>query len=49
MNNIFYCPDFFGHRGKWIDQKAKMNSKIYVDTNFGTNNYNRHIARYLKK
>ena len=34
-----FCHDFFGHREKWLDRKAKVNFKIYDVTNWETNNY----------
>ena len=40
---------FFGYLEKRLDKKAKVNCKIYDVTNWNTNNYNKHIARYLKK
>ena len=52
MMNSFpdlHCPDFFGHVRKWLDKKSKGNFKIYDFKNWETNNYNKHIARYLKK
>ena len=39
----------FGHAGKRLDSKAKVNLKIYGVANWITNNYNTHIARCLKK
>ena len=45
----FVCPDFFGHVGKRLDEKAKVNFKIYEATDWETNNYNTHTAQYLKK
>ena len=32
-----------------FDKKAKVNFKFYDITNWETNNYNTHIAQYLKK
>ena len=26
---LSFCPDFFGHVGKQLDKKAKVNFKIY--------------------
>ena len=37
------------HVCKRLDKKAKVNFKIYNVANWITNNYNTHIARYLKK
>ena len=37
------------HAGKRLDRKAKVNFEIYDVINWVTDNYNTHIARYLKK
>ena len=37
------------HVGKWFDKKAKVNLKIYDDTNLKTSHCKAHIARFLKK
>ena len=42
------CSDFFGHAGKLLDEKAKVNFKIFDITSWETNNYNIHNAEYLK-
>ena len=34
---------------KQLNKKAQFNFKIYDVTNWETNNYNTHIAQYLKK
>ena len=34
---------------KWLDEKDKLNFKIYDVTTWLTNNYNAHIAQYLTK
>ena len=39
----------FGLEEKQLDKNAKINFKIYDDTNWVTNNYNTHIAQYIKK
>ena len=39
----------FGLVGKRHDKKAKVIFKIYDATNWITNNYNTHIAVYVKK
>ena len=44
-----FCWLFFGHAGKPIDKKTKVNFKIYDVTDWGANSYNTHIAQYLKK
>ena len=43
------CSDFFGYVRRRFDRKAKKYFKIYDFTNWNTNNYNEHIARYFKK
>ena len=37
----------FGHEGKWLDKKAKVNSKIYDVTGWVTTNYNTYIPQNL--
>ena len=44
-----FCPDIFDREGKWFYKKAKTNLKIYDVTTWLTNNYNKHVAEYLKK
>ena len=44
-----FSPDFFGRVRKRLDQKAKVDFKIYHVMNWKTNNGNTHIAQYLKK
>ena len=39
----------FGYIEKRFDKKAKVNFKIYDVADWTTNNYNTHIAQYLKK
>ena len=39
----------FDHVGKPLDQKAKINFKIYDVKDWKKNNYNAHIAQHLKK
>ena len=43
---LSFCPDIFSHAGKWLDKKIKFN---YDVINWGINNHNTHIAKYLKK
>ena len=38
-------PWLFGHAGKQLDKKAKVNFKIYDVTYWETNDYNKHIAQ----
>ena len=40
---------FFGHVGKRLDKKAKVNFEIYDTIYLEINNYNSHIAQYLNK
>ena len=42
-----FLSDVFGHVGKRVHKKAKVDPKIY--TTWTTNNYNTHIAQHLKK
>ena len=44
-----FCADIFGHLGKRINRKTKVNFKIDEVTNWETNNYNIDFAQYLKK
>ena len=39
----------FGHVEKQLVKKVKDTSKIHVVTGWAANNYNMHIAQYLKK
>ena len=39
----------FGHVGKLLDMKTNEKFKPYAVTNWETNNYNTHTARYFKK
>ena len=48
LRNLNFCPDFFGYVGKRLDKRAKVNNKNYYVINWKTNNYNTHIAQYLK-
>ena len=41
-----YLIWLFGLVGKRFDKKAKVNFTIYGDTNWITNNYNKHISQY---
>ena len=43
------CLDFFVRVAKRLDQKEKVNFKIYDVTVRLTNNCNTHIAQYLEK
>ena len=49
LEYLHFCLDFFGHVGKWVDKKAKINFKFYGATDWTVNNYNTHLAQYLKK
>ena len=47
---IFKClPWLFGHVGKRLNKKDTVNFKIHDTINWEINNYNTHIAQYLKK
>ena len=49
LRDLIICPGFFGHVGKRVDQKTKDNFKIYDIIYWEANNYNTHIAQYLKE
>ena len=40
--------DMYFTKGKQPDKKAKVNFKIYDFTIWNTDNYNKHIPKYLK-
>ena len=46
---LYFCIDFYGHLGKQLDKKTKVNFKIYDIKNWEINNYNVHFTQYLKK
>ena len=48
LRYLSFCPGFCGQVGKWLDRKAKVNSKIYDVTTWETNFYNVHIAQHLR-
>ena len=47
LSYLNFCPDFFGDVVKRLDKKAKIAFKNY-GINWETNNYNIHIAQYLR-
>ena len=55
MKNVFYfmiftvLSELSGYAEEHLDEKAKINLKIYDVKDWTTNNYNIHIAQYLKK
>ena len=48
LHFYLYLPWLFGHVEKRLDKKVKINFKIYDVTDWTTNNYNTHIAKYLE-
>ena len=40
LSYLNFCPDFFGHVGKWLDKKAKVNLKTHNAINWETNKCN---------
>ena len=40
--------DKYFTKGKQLDKKANVNFKIYDATIWNTDNYNKHIPKYLK-
>ena len=49
LRYLNFCPGFFGHIRRRLDNKAKFNFKIYDGTIWETSNYNTYIAQHLKK
>ena len=49
LTYLIFSPDFFGHVGKRLNKEVKVTLKIYNFIYWETNNYNTHIAQYLKK
>ena len=47
LRYLSFCPGFCGQVGKWLDRKAKVNSKIYDVTTWETNIYNVHTVDSL--
>ena len=43
-----FCLDFFGPIEKQLEEKAKVNFKIYHVIYEEANNYNTHITQHLK-
>ena len=39
----------FGHVGKFLDKKTKVDFKIYDVTDWAANHYNTHIVQHLEK
>ena len=44
-----FCPDFIDYIEERLQKKAKLDMKVYDIVNWEANNYNTHIAHYLKK
>ena len=45
LRYIDFCPDFLVMQQKWLNNKARLNSKIYDATDQQTNNYDTNIAK----
>ena len=43
-----FFSQLFGYMKTWLDEKAKVNFKIYDVTGCTTNNHNTYIAKYLR-
>ena len=43
LRNLYFCPDFLGHVGKWLNSKPEVNFKIYDFATWLANNSNTHI------
>ena len=48
LRYLSFCPNFYDMQ-KLFYKKVMVNFKIYDTVNWITNNYNTHIAQYLKK
>ena len=50
LRYLHFCPDFLvTYKKKRLDKRAMFNFKIYDVTDLRANNYNTHIAQFLKK
>ena len=49
LRYLHFCHDFFVYVRKRFDKKVKFNFKSYDVINWETNNYDTHIAQYLRK
>ena len=49
LRYLHFCHDFFVYVRKRFDKKVKLNFKSYDVINWETNNYDTHIAQYLRK
>ena len=49
LRHLNLGSNFFGHLEKRLYKKANVIFKIYDAINWETNDYNTHIAQYLKK
>ena len=49
MRYLHFCSDFLGYEGKRLDNKVKVNFKLYDVTNWEANNYNIHYCPLLHK
>ena len=48
LSIFIFLSRVFGYIEKHLDKKSMVNFKIYDVTDWTTNNYNTHIAQYLK-
>ena len=49
MRYLHFCSDFQGYEGKRLDNKVKVNFKLYDVTNWEASNYNIHYCPLLHK
>ena len=49
LRYLNFCPNFFDHVEKWLDEKAKVKFKTCNVINWETNNNSTYMAQYLKK
>ena len=49
LRYLGFCPNFYGHVGKWLDEKAKVNFKYYGATDWTIVNCYTNTAQYFKE
>ena len=47
LKYLSFCLEFLIMYKKWLDEKPKVNFKIYDVKTWQINNYNTHVAQYL--
>ena len=49
LKYLNFCADVFGYVRKGLNERPKVNLKIYYVINWETNIFNIHIAQYPKR